>query len=160
MNYKIGDQVKSKVTGAEFKVTCIQDRLNEILIDLSRGDSYSTQRMTISEESFLRTFEALSKKPMTVRQAFSLAFGPVPEGATCHFAGGCIESETLVTSEPVLIHSAGVKVSNAFGDRWNKHFWRKLPANVWVSPDISDRPAEAFLGFFGDRYDAVVRGEL
>ena len=88
---------------------------------------------------------------MTVRDAFSLAFGEVPEGATCHVAvshpyeGSTIAATTVVDGE----------VHYRYPTKWGE-------GSVYTGgdpdgPDISDRPAEAFLGFFGETYDKVVQ---
>lgn len=96
-------------------------------------------------------------REMTVKEAFELAFGPIPERATCH-----------------LMHLYGIDVRQLPTFALNESVW-----TVWVggwsrynfdgedlvgcnlprNPDISGRPAHAFLGFFGEEYDKVVKGE-
>ncbi len=90
---------------------------------------------------------------MTVREAFEKAWRAVPEGATCHIGtmgrgptkSGWRISPTYYSGEcswPATI---------AYGV-WSKNHTYEYP----IGPDISDRPASAFLGFFGDEYDRVV----
>jgi len=74
-------------------------------------------------------------QPLTVRQVVEEAFGPVPEGATVHVA---------------------------HPDTYDKDPAYQLPGtNDWrcFGPDISDRPASSFIGFFGEDFDRVARGE-
>lgn len=97
-----------------------------------------------------------NENKMTVREAFSLAFGEVPEGATCHFYSVWTE-EGGKDSGAAYICNEGVRVSNRFANAWNSHLWKRFSSEYFVSPDISDRPAESFLGFFGEAYDKVVQ---
>jgi hypothetical protein len=90
---------------------------------------------------------------MTVREAFSLAFGEVPEGATCHIAvsheyeGSTIAATTVV--DGVARYRYPQKIWNDYVGIGGEPY----------GPDISDRPADAFMGFFGEKYDRVVEGE-
>lgn len=93
---------------------------------------------------------------MTVREAFSLAFGPVPDGATCHVGywegQGAGPVDHQVPSATIANCPPGTRVGD--GGAWlsrGKDFGG-------IGPDISDRQAEAFLGFFGEAYDRVVNG--
>lgn len=86
---------------------------------------------------------------MTVREAFSKAYGPVPEGATCH-AGIDIPYEGTAV-RAIYAHENSVH-SCWFSGEWDTTVYDAF------GPDISDRPASAFLGFFGPEYDAVVNG--
>ena len=88
---------------------------------------------------------------MTVREAFSLAYGDVPEGATCHFAHDGFTGGWGVYFA-VCYRPCGTSLRFLGGQ------WQVLPFKSIKSPDISDRPAEAFLGFFGEVYDKVVQG--
>ena len=86
---------------------------------------------------------------MTVREAFSKAFGEVPEGATCHIAA----SDPNLNLHLWATYEANGEVMEPRPDKWGG------PMRFTVEgPDISDRPAEAFLGFFGEAYDKVVQG--
>jgi len=91
---------------------------------------------------------------MTVRQAFSLAFGEVPEGATCHM--GYVSRSGLKLLEPTIVCDG--EPHEWFMTRWESQVWMKEP----IGNDISDLPAEVFvaIGIFGERYDKAVRGEL
>lgn len=84
---------------------------------------------------------------MTVRKTFSLAYGPVPEGATCHV--GCDYINTALI-RPTVRHKRQSMTLNDF----NK--WEDDGIGV-LGPDISDCRADAFVGFFGDEYDRVVK---
>lgn len=90
---------------------------------------------------------------MTVREAFSKAFGPVPDGATCHVAY-CYFTELRVA--PVYLHNCNVytTVSTMMDDQvWQgMHF----DGERVFGPDISDRLAESFRGFFGAEYDKML----
>jgi len=91
---------------------------------------------------------------MTVREAFSKAFGPVPDGATCHvghWAGPTMDSWRM---EPTTHVSGGWP--NPLNRSWDNGHAYEFP----IGPDISDRPASSFLGFFGAEYDAVVNSEV
>lgn len=84
-------------------------------------------------------------EPMTVREAFEAAYAPIPEGATCHVG--------YSPAGPIL-NSEGFP-DDGFPYEWDGNAWSLLVQGEW-GPDISDRPASAFLGFFGERYDEVV----
>lgn len=99
----------------------------------------------------------LSEKSMTVREAFSLAFGEVPEGATCHAwhwrrSGEIVIKPTYYTPESTADVWMGTwcELKPDEGTIW--HVYKSKP-----SPDISNRPAESFIGFFGEKYDKVVQ---
>ncbi len=90
----------------------------------------------------------------TVREVFSKAFGEVPEGATCHgfgrVDGGGDEVWQLIRLDGA-VHVA-YKTLNEKG--WiNDGFYRDISTSC---PDISNRDAEAFRGFFGAEYDAAL----
>lgn len=91
---------------------------------------------------------------MTVREAFSLAFGEVPEGATCHLAVAFPYEGSMIS--PVYVHDGMVY----YRFSWSTSYSQDRVSDDGVTPDgpdISNRPAEAFLGFFGDKYDKVVQ---
>jgi hypothetical protein len=90
---------------------------------------------------------------VTVREAFEKAWGEMPEwdNETCHFT--LEEEEENWHFLPMVFKDAfgkGVRVRNG---EWEDD-WYKYPGPL--TPDISDRPASAFLGFFGEEYDRVV----
>lgn len=91
---------------------------------------------------------------MTVRQAFCLAFGEVPDGATCHI--GYVSRSGYRSIAPTL--AIGDAICFGYLDHWV----RMDAADNPFGNDISDLPAETFvtIGVFGDRYDNAVRGEL
>lgn len=83
---------------------------------------------------------------MTIRQAFEALYGPIPEGATCHIGtcrcyGG--------TTTPAIYNDG--RISVAYTDRWET-----IRLHDIESPDISDRPAYEFRGFFGTEFDELV----
>lgn len=89
---------------------------------------------------------------MTVKQAFEKAYGPLPEGATCHagffdHAGDVLIRPTIRWAEDFETLAAS-PLDGRFG-----------PGSEHIDafdPDISDRPASAFVGFFGSEYDNAV----
>lgn len=90
---------------------------------------------------------------MTVREAFSLAFGEVPEGATCHVAVAFPYEGSMIS--PVYVHDGVIYYRFNWSTSWSEdHVSKDVSPD---GPDISDRPAESFLGFFGEKYDKVVQ---
>ena len=85
---------------------------------------------------------------MTVREAFEKAYGPVPEGATCHVA----DLFPYEGSEIRPVFALEGKVYHASYGVWEACF----AGAEEVGPDIGDRPASAFVGFFSGAYDDVV----
>lgn len=83
---------------------------------------------------------------MTVREAFSKAFMSVPEEASCHIMIDYLNENY----RPGYI-SGGYSYSWFKEQRKWAHHLRKNSIC-----DIADRPAESFIGFFGDDYDKVV----
>ena len=83
---------------------------------------------------------------MTVLEAFAKAFGPLPEGVDGCFVGISVPYEGTTLDPTVTTPSAAW----IYWDRWIK------PRSDVEGPNIADRPAESFRGFFGDRYDGVV----
>jgi len=92
---------------------------------------------------------------ITVRQAFKKAYGPIPDGATCHLANW--PGPTLpqfMNIEPTI-----------WEDGWPESLGTREDGSPGVmeypfGPDISDRDAEAFRGLFGDDYDKALDGLL
>lgn len=91
---------------------------------------------------------------MTVREAFSKAYGPIPERATCHI-GYWYFTELRVNP----VHCSNHNVLTVVGEH---QVWQgfHFDGEKEFGPDISDRPASAFLGFFGEEYDRVVADDL
>lgn len=92
---------------------------------------------------------------MTVREAFSKAFGPVPDGATCHLGhdnGSARGHYAVIASADALGTTTTYKFASG---RW---VCPSLGVPVIVGPDIGERPAKSFLGFFGNAYDKAVTG--
>jgi hypothetical protein len=101
---------------------------------------------------------------MTVKEAFSKAFGEVPEGASCHIGAGRNSQQWLWMSDSRHVYATYQIEHPADDDGWRAvSTCYGHSAGQWASvgwraygPDISDRPAKAFLGFFGEAYDQVV----
>lgn len=91
---------------------------------------------------------------MTVREAF-LALGMASDAASCHIGlDGGREGEEIRATYIDADYGDTFKYYNPeFG--WEKDEW----GHEAIAPPIDDRPAEAFLGFFGEAYDRVVQGE-
>lgn len=89
---------------------------------------------------------------MTVREAFEKAYGQLQKGVTCHIGHWAGPSMTGWMMEPT-IKPEGISWPQALSRRkWgNSDIYEYV-----IGPDISDRPASAFLGFFGKEYDDVV----
>lgn len=103
---------------------------------------------------------------MTVRECFEKAFGKMPDGASCHVH---FQSGKFGGYPCPAIHWIGDDPDNpnsmnrydyidklAFNNKWSGGWIDSDSERQSLSADISDRPADAFLGFFGDTYDRVV----
>jgi hypothetical protein len=93
---------------------------------------------------------------MTVLEAFAKAFGPLPEGVTEAHVGN--QWDGPQSSTPFFAATVRLSKGNLlmwreanYTPSWSSHCY-KTP----VGPNIADRSAESFRGFFGDRYDAVL----
>lgn len=82
---------------------------------------------------------------MKVREAFSKAFGAVPDGATCH-----VLTYSRHPRAAIVCEDGQVKMWSDIAK-----FWAITMGKVWC-PDLSDQPADSFVGFFGPAYDAVL----
>lgn len=91
---------------------------------------------------------------MTVLEAFRLAFGPLPEGEVhgCYIAHHSFLAGRVVRKPTMIIQWRGKprEFSHSLG-AWSYDSDRDA-----FGPNIADRPASAFRGFFGDAYDAVL----
>lgn len=87
---------------------------------------------------------------MTVKQVAEKVYGPIPAGATLYelpaFGNPNADAELCVC----------VELPRAYALREGR--WELFFANV-TGPDISDRPASSFVGFFGKEFDDAVRQE-
>lgn len=96
---------------------------------------------------------------ITVKEVFEKAFGPLPEGVTGCFIGddpGC-------SGDPGIEFMPTVSVDDWTMVRVDQWGCKTAPAG-WVrgwganaGPDISDRSASAFVGFFGDEFDRIAQ---
>jgi hypothetical protein len=97
---------------------------------------------------------------ITVREVFSRAFGEVPEGNSCHI-GNRSEYDDCEHIEPTVCGT-----NEIIAERWSFGLVRWEPVVYFdgtdidrmkwdapFGPDISNRDAEAFRGFFGAEYD-------
>lgn len=102
----------------------------------------------------------------SVRQAFSLAFGEVPEGAyicliasehkecvSCQLSHWQREACFYYKNKSYFWHES---TTTSLGVE-RPGFWEEREGwGVIMTVDISDRPATAFMGFFGDAYDKIL----
>jgi hypothetical protein len=94
---------------------------------------------------------------MTVLEAFAKAFGPFSrEVCACFVAWDAGEFGIIDGPVVLLYHQEFVR---SVPYKFNDGEWR--PCGDWstgtsVGPNIADRPAESFAGFFGNRYDEFV----
>lgn len=97
----------------------------------------------------------------TVKEIFSKAFGEVPEGAWIHTA---IDWENFENKN--FRYGVKLNLSTEFDLMEGLCYWETGEAS-WIeydmllatSPDISDRPAESFRGFFGAEFDNALDAE-
>lgn len=95
-------------------------------------------------------WNAAMSSQMTVREAFEKAYGSIPEGATCHVG--------YTYFDQTRIRATHGHNGNVYTHIDELHVWQgdNFDNEVVIEPDISDRPAEAFRGFFGPEYDEVL----
>ena len=99
---------------------------------------------------------------MTIREAFSKLYGEIPEDATCHIGyeepyDSYIIFRPIIKVRHPLTRKASYKLMEGFGGRWmDVGFMPYMDGFCAVGPDLSDRPASAFLGFFGKEFDDFV----
>ena len=97
---------------------------------------------------------------MKVNEAFAKAFAPIPEGATCHLAGEEGQKGDTIIGACISIDgkscrwATNMKMAPETEMTWRWHSYGN--GDSVDTPDISDRPAESFRGFFGDAYDRVL----
>lgn len=86
-----------------------------------------------------------------VREVFERAYGAIPDGATCHVASQDSGGTYIAPYVGVPTFKRVMEV--------DKGVWKVvmyIEFSDLFGPDISDRDAEAFRGFFGDDYDAAL----
>lgn len=103
---------------------------------------------------------------LSVREAFSRAFGEVPEGATCHIGADCFNKGWQEGPAIALTSDTQdepdwpdwLKGPNARGWRDKEKGWYHIGGHYprAYGPDISQRPAESFRYFFGSEYDKIL----
>lgn len=98
---------------------------------------------------------------MTVREAFSADYGPVSVVATCHvgFWWGPDHNSPFTLGPTIRDPGEAEGWPECWDDiteRWSASMALEFP----LGPDISDRPASSFLGFFGEAYDQIVEASL
>jgi len=102
---------------------------------------------------------------MTVKQVAEKVYGPIPDGATLHIGyGDCMGGRNIHLT--VDIKNPRTDETTIFKTRvWLsgipfkeiKPRWLKGQTVEYVDgPDISDRPASSFVGFFGKEFDEAV----
>lgn len=92
---------------------------------------------------------------MTVKQAFEKAFGyPLDETVGCHSAYGDLNNNYL---KPCISGYDGVVFVPVWSGNGDVYNWVQCPSAQYAkTPDISERPFEAFRGYFGKEYDDVI----
>lgn len=88
---------------------------------------------------------------MTVREAFEKAYGPIPEGATCHI--GWATSAVGCYFGPVVSSDERGLESYIMDYGWDGLISDAVPIHGDIGPEL----AVSFRGFFGPEYDEVVR---
>jgi hypothetical protein len=90
---------------------------------------------------------------VTVREAFEKAWGPIPDGATCHVLSIDDSDEEMGVMPMCLAPDGWVYVpkypsDSALGAEWKAKWEKDWWFSVWVpdKTDIGDQPASAFVG--------------
>lgn len=92
----------------------------------------------------------------TVREIFSKAFGEVPDVFSCHI-GHAFSRGSAYHWEPIEIARI---TPTKFDGHWPEELTGEAKAFEYpLGPDIGDRPAESFRGFFGAEYDNCLDAE-
>ena len=91
----------------------------------------------------------------TVRQVFEKEFGEVPEGATCHVK--LAECASFKPCFRLVTQGHKTFLTETFVVDHHQR-WYASKYSV-CGPDISNRPADAFRGFFGAEYDNCLDAE-
>lgn len=108
----------------------------------------SDKRLDSHDVEFIRADLCVTNF-VTAKQAFERAYGPIPEGATCHIG---VDECLAVDIYPTVYVPFYDRVIHGKPGGFEIVYNGK-PAG----PDISDRPASAFIGFFDEAYDNAVR---
>lgn len=93
---------------------------------------------------------------MTVREAFGKAFGDVPEDYPCYAQFGNLANNYNGACITQIHETGDVVMVPVWTGKDNYYEWKYQYGVYPKSPDISDRPAESFRGFFGKEYDDVI----
>lgn len=98
-------------------------------------------------------------KTMIVKEAFEKAFGPVPDGFTCHYAN--YSGTDGLSIEPTVRDKKG-KIYYWYDSEdgyWpGKEEWKETYGSS-IGLDISEAPAWIFSDVFGEAYSKAVLGE-
>lgn len=108
----------------------------------------------------------IPKVSLTVREVFGLLYGPIPDDAGCYIGADCCNrgwQEGPCVSTPNGKEDDGLNLDGPTALGWSEkdQGWYHIGGHYprAYGPDISDRPAEAFRGFFGEAYDFVIGAE-
>ena len=89
----------------------------------------------------------------TVKDVFEKLWGPLPEKCTCHTSAAYHGYEILASMTGAIISGPGTMLTRLDDEE-------ELTIGYFEnSPDISNRPAVVFEGYFGDKYDDEVRND-
>lgn len=118
---------------------------------------------------------------MTVKQVAEKVYGPIPDGVTLHIGcGDCMDGENVHLTVDIKKHLdnhysvlrtmvwkawsndkliKGYCRYTSFGAETAPGWFKQEKTQYLIGPDISDRDASAFLGFFGKEFDDAVARE-
>ncbi len=145
-------------------------RLRELIVPFAKGIECSTNNWLLNDELGLEKKDgewfliegwtpsgSLSNPKrhqglMTVREAFSKLYGTVPHAAACYVGYSIVGLGSfrgpVWVSAPLAYEVSSDEVT-----------WSRIRCeHKWMGPDIADRPAHWYKGFFDDAYDALVGG--
>lgn len=88
---------------------------------------------------------------VTAKQAFERAYGPLPGSAPLHLGAMKDKYSIPVFGLFSMSGNVGVLIENG------RIACTLASDSILLGPDISDRPASAFIGFFDEAYDNAVR---
>lgn len=93
---------------------------------------------------------------MTVKQVAEKVYGPIPDGATLHIGRVYVcDGETFGLSHCVPSLPIHENIFTVYDNPMPTE-WTETAADDVIGPDISDRPAASFVGFFGKEFDDAV----
>lgn len=101
----------------------------------------------------------ITKENVTVREIFQMLTEKSLDVYTCHIGSWGGPTAGNFRMEPTVMHTMVGPTWPSHLSTWANHGSYEFP----LGPDISDRPASSFIGFFGgdytDAYDALPEGK-